>query len=106
MPATWDESRVLQSSFEQSITTARRSGDIRFVASVNNQEERSVELSLDFLTEGKTYEATLYQDAENSHGIKNPESYTITKKTVEKGDSITAKMGVGGGHAFSLRPIE
>ncbi|MBK1825529.1 glycoside hydrolase family 97 protein [Haloferula rosea] len=106
MPATWDESRVLNSKIGTYITTARRSGDSWFVGSVNDQNERTLEVKLDFLEAGKSYEATIYQDAEDSHGVKNPEAYEITTKSVKRGDVIPARMAVGGGHAMILRPAK
>jgi alpha-glucosidase len=103
MPATWDDSKVLNSKIGEYITTARRSGDTWFVASVNNQQERTLDVTLDFLEAGKTYESTIYQDAPDAHGLKNPEAYEIKTQTVKKGDVIPAKMAVGGGHAMILR---
>jgi alpha-glucosidase len=106
MPSTWDESRVLNSKIGVYITTARRSGKDWYVASVNNQQERTLDVKLDFLTPGKTYEATLYQDAPDAHGVKNPEVYEIKKMKVKCGDVIPAKMAVGGGHAMILKPVK
>lgn len=104
MPSTWDESRVLHSEIGTYITTARRSGDSWFIGSVNNEEVRTLELDLDFLQEGVTYEATIYEDAEDSHGVKNPEAYVVSKKLLKKGNILPAKMAVGGGHALILKP--
>ncbi len=106
MPATWDDTRVLNSKIGTYITTARRSGDTWFVASVNNQTERTLNVALDFLEPGKRYEAALFQDAPDAHGVKNPEAYEIKTATVKRGDVIPAKMAVGGGHAMILRPIK
>ena len=104
MPATWDETRVLNSKIGNYITTARRSGDTWFIASVNDQTERTLNVPLDILQPGKTYQATLYQDAPDAHGVKNSEAYEIKTATVKKGDVIEAKMAVGGGHAMILKP--
>ena len=106
MPSTWDESRVLQSELPKYITTARRSGDTWFVASVNDQSKRTLKVTLDFLDPDKTYEAKIYQDASDSHGVKNPEAYEVKTKTVKRGDVIEAKMAIGGGHAFILKPLK
>ncbi|MEI6892152.1 MAG: glycoside hydrolase family 97 catalytic domain-containing protein [Pontiella sp.] len=106
MPSTWDDSIVPNSKIGNYITTARRSGDIWFVASVNDQTERTLKVTLDFLEPGQSYEATLYQDAPDAHGVKNPEAYEIKKMIVKQGDVIPAKMAVGGGHAMILRPIK
>ncbi|MDQ8183503.1 glycoside hydrolase family 97 catalytic domain-containing protein [Pelagicoccus sp. SDUM812005] len=105
MPATWDDSLVPYSKIGEYVTVARRSGDTWFVASANDQSERSLDIKLDFLEAGKRYEATIYQDAADSHGVKNPEAYEIKMRRVKRGDVVTAKMAVGGGHAMILRPL-
>ncbi len=106
MPVTWDESRVVNSKISTYITVARRSGDTWFVGSVNDQSERTLDVPLDFLDAGKTYEAVVYQDAADAHGVKNPEVYAIKTLKVKAGDVIPARMAVGGGHAMILRPVK
>ena len=106
MPATWDETYVPNSEIGQYITVARRSGDTWFVGSVNDQTERTLPVPLDFLDPEISYEATLYEDTAETHGIKNPEAYSISKQTVKQGDVISAKMALGGGHAMIIRPAE
>ena len=106
MPATWDDTRVLQAKIGKYISMARRSGDDWFVGSVNNQQARTLQLTLDFLKPGTAYEATLYQDAADAHGIENPEAYSIATATVKLGDVIPAKMALGGGHAMIIRPVK
>ncbi|MDF7801304.1 glycoside hydrolase family 97 catalytic domain-containing protein [Pontiellaceae bacterium B1224] len=106
MPVTWDDTLIPNSKIGEYITTARRSGDTWFVGSVNNQEARTLEISLDFLEPGKTYAATLYLDAPDAHGLENPEAYEIKTKTVKKDDVVQAKMALGGGHAMILKPVQ
>ena len=105
MPATWDETLVPHSEIGKFITVARRSGDAWFVGSVNDQSERTLSIALDFLDPEISYEATLYEDAADTHGINNPETYAISKKFVRQGDVISATMAFGGGHAMILRPV-
>lgn len=106
MPATWDETRVPHAEMGEYITVVRRSGDTWFVGSVNDQKAKSLDIALDFLEPEKNYEATIYQDAPGAHGVKNPEVYVISKKTVKQGDVIAAQMASGGGHAMILRPVK
>lgn len=106
MPATWDDTRVPHSKIGEYITVARQSGDVWFVGSVNNQSPRTLEISLDFLEPETNYEATLYHDARDAHGVTNPEAYVIETTTVKRGDVMQARMAVGGGHAMMLRPVE
>ncbi|HUT10089.1 MAG TPA: glycoside hydrolase family 97 catalytic domain-containing protein [Thermoguttaceae bacterium] len=106
MPATWDETRVLNSKIGKYITVARRTGDVWFVGSVSDQTVQTLDIPLDFLEPGRGYEATLYQDAPDAHGVENPEAYEITTATVKRGNVVSAKMAVGGGHAMILRPAK
>lgn len=106
MPATWDDTRVPHSKIGEYITVARRSGDVWFVGSVNNQSPRTLEITLDFLEPNTAYEATLYRDAPDAHGVTNPEAYVIETVNVKRGDIVPATMAVGGGHAMMLRPVE
>ncbi|WP_302847816.1 glycoside hydrolase family 97 catalytic domain-containing protein [Polaribacter sp. KT25b] len=100
----WDESKVLSSEMGSYISTARRFEKEWFVGSVTNEEARTLEIKLDFLEEGKTYNVTYYQDTEKTHGIENPEVYQIKKGIVKKGDVIKAVMAPGGGHCMWIRP--
>lgn len=106
MPATWDDTRVLNAKIGRFITVARRSGDTWFVGSVNDRTARTLPIRLDFLEPDARYEVTLYQDAPDTHGLKNPEAYETTSRTARKGDVILARMAVGGGHAMILRPVK
>ena len=105
MPATWDESQVVHSKIGEHITTARRSGDQWFVGSVINEQGGTLQISLDFLEKGKCYEVTFYEDAPDTHYIKNRESYQIRKGQVSSADIIDAKMAPGGGHCMWIRPV-
>ena len=51
--------------------------------SLTNREKRTIELNLDLLPEGQKYEATLYEDAEDSHFVNNRESYSVRKELVD-----------------------
>ncbi|MDP4625883.1 MAG: glycoside hydrolase family 97 protein [Akkermansiaceae bacterium] len=103
--ATWDETIVPHSKMAEYLTVGRRSGDTWFLATVNNEEARTLEIPLDFLEEGMDYEVSLYEDTEETDGVRNPEAYAVSKKTVKAGDTLTAKMALGGGHVAILKPI-
>lgn len=42
----------------------------------------------------------------DAHFLDNPQSYTITKKTVTPADSIDVTMAPGGGFAISFKPCK
>ena len=104
LPMTWDETRILHGKIGSYISTARRSGDCWFVGSATNEEARTLHIRLDFLEPGKTYAATLYEDAADSHFQKNRETYQIRRTTVTNQDTIAAQMAPGGGHCILLEP--
>ncbi len=102
LPMTWDETKVLNASIGEYITTARRSKKDWFIASCSNEKGAELPIKLDFLEEGKTYQATLYEDAPDTHYKTNREAYRIRKLQVKKGDMIHAKLAPGGGHCIYL----
>jgi hypothetical protein len=106
MPMRWDETRILHGEIGQCITTARRSGDAWFIGSATNEEARTLSIPLEFLQEGVTYTATLYEDASDAHYRTNREAYQVSTIEVHRGDVIEAAMAPGGGHAIWVRPVE
>ena len=63
-PTTWSRTLVPNGEIGKYITIARkeRGGDSWFIGSITNEEARSLEVSLDFLDEGATYRAIIYED--------------------------------------------
>jgi hypothetical protein len=79
--------------------------DTWFVGGVTDEEARTADFSLDFLTPGKTYEAVIYADAPDAHYKTNPKAYVITRRNVTAGDTMSVAMAPGGGFAVSLRAL-
>ena len=104
LPMTWDETCILHGEIGSYICTARRSGDCWFVGSATDEEARTLDIPLDFLEPGKTYAATMYEDAPDTHFQTNREAYRIRRSRVTCGDTIPARMGPGGGHCILLAP--
>ncbi|GAB5554437.1 MAG: glycoside hydrolase family 97 protein [Saprospiraceae bacterium] len=99
----WDESKILHAKMGEYITTARRHGDQWFIGSAYNQKGGTLEIALDFLEAGKTYQITYYEDTAETHGKTNPEAYQVRTGTIKKGDIVEAKMASGGGHCMWIR---
>ena len=125
LPMTYDETRVLNAEIGRLVTLAKRSGSAWFVSSLADEKGRSFELTLDFLEEGVTYDATLYEDGEDADyryigpankkaakakGVElvptktKRELYQVRKKTVQRGDVIRVRIAPGGGHNLWIRP--
>jgi hypothetical protein len=57
---------------------------------------------MNFLEPGKTYEATIYADAENADYKEAPQAYRIWKQNVTASDVLSMTMARGGGFAISF----
>ena len=57
---------------------------------------------MNFLEPGKTYEATIYADAEDADYKENPQAYKIWKQDVTADDVLSMTMARGGGCAISF----
>ncbi len=100
----WDESRIIHSKIGEYITTVRRHDKDWFIGSAISQKGGTLNIKLDFLEEGKLYDATFYEDTDETDCKTNPEAYQIRKTQVKKDDIIKAKMAPGGGHCMWIRP--
>ncbi|NNM17676.1 MAG: glycoside hydrolase family 97 C-terminal domain-containing protein, partial [Croceitalea sp.] len=64
---------------------------------------RDITIDFEFLEDGKTYEAVMYKDAENSHFRENPTAIDIQQLEIKKGTTQTITFKEGGGFAISLK---
>lgn len=102
IPTTWDETKVIQGTPGQYITTARRRGTDWFVGTITNNDARQVKLELKFLEPGKKYKAKIYSDdpSVNTATHVKVSMQMITSKTV-----LNISMQPSGGEAISLEQI-
>ena len=100
----WDDSRYLEAEPADYITVARKAKgtDNWFVGGKCDENGHKAKVTLDFLDSGKKYECTIYADAKDAHYETNPKAYTITKRTVKKGDVLNITEAPGGGFAVSI----
>ena len=108
VPVDWSESVYLEAEPGEYITIARREkgGKDWYVGCTNGYNNHKSELNLDFLTPGQRYEATIYADASDASWDKNPQAYTITKKTVTSKSRLKLNVVPGGGYAISIKAIQ
>jgi hypothetical protein len=102
----WDTSIVLNGEIGEFITIARkeRNTDKWFLGSITGENDRTLDVSLNFLDDGKEYTATIYSDVGDSHWDKNPTAYKIENKSVNNSDTLKLKLAPGGGTAISFIP--
>jgi alpha-glucosidase len=103
-PTTWSRTLVPNGEIGKYITIARkeRSGDSWFIGSITNEEARSLEVSLDFLDEGATYRAIIYEDGPEADFERNPYEMTIRQIAVTKADTLHLRLARSGGAAVRI----
>lgn len=103
--ADWSDSRYIEAEPARYITVARKAKgtDDWFIGGKCNEDGHKSIVKLDFLDKGRKYEATIYADGKDASYDKNPKAYTITKRTVKKGDVLKLTEARGGGFAVSVK---
>ena len=104
----WIQSRYLLAEPGEYVVIARqgkKSGQW-FCGGVTDDQKRSLDVPLQFLEPGKTYEATLYRDAADAHYKDNPQAYVVEKRNVTSHDYLPITMAPGGGFAISFEEVK
>ena len=104
----WETTKVLNGQIGDYVTIARkeRAGDRWFLGAVTDENPRTHQLNLDFLDAGKSYQATIYGDAKDTHFINNPTAYDIREVEVNSEDMLELNLAPGGGAAVSFVPLD
>jgi len=100
VPATWDETRVLNGVVGEYVTIARRYGNDWYLGSITDWTPRNLEVPLRFLGPGK-YVAEIYSDSPET--VKNPQLSIREEKTVDAGMTLNLKLVSGGGQAIRFK---
>jgi alpha-glucosidase len=104
VPTTWDDTVALDGAIGDYVTVARRSGRDWFVGSMTDEQPRTLSVPLRFLDRGRRYVATVYGDAPDTDLETNPNEVRITRRVVDRGDTLVLRMAGGGGAAVHLSP--
>lgn len=103
----WIQSKYLLAEPGDYIVVARqgKKNGQWFAAGVTDENRRTLEVPMSFLDAGRTYEATIYADAEDADYQTNPQAYQIYKKVVASSDTLSVDCARGGGFAISFREL-
>jgi alpha-glucosidase len=99
VPASWDETRVLNGEPAKYITIARRSGKDWFIGSITDWDARELEVPLNFLGRG-AYIAEIYADGPDA--ATRPKESAVEKRRVNSSTVLKLKLAPGGGCAIRL----
>ena len=107
-PTTWSKTLVPHGEIGKYVTVARkeRGGDNWWVGSITNEEARTLELRLDFLDEGATYRAVIYEDGPTADFERNPYEMTIRQQEVNCQSTLTLRLARSGGVGIRIERIK
>lgn len=98
IPVTWDETRALKAVAGKFAVVAKRKGNKWYVGAINGSNEGiELEIPLDFLTPGKNYTMTGFEDGINA--FRQAMDYRKTQRRVDSTVKATLKIARNGGWA-------
>ena len=105
VPVTWDETIALEAKVGEYAVVAKRKDNKWYVGGItnNNGNGRTVDLDFSFLTKGKTYQMTYFEDGINAG--RQAMDYRKKTTSVKHGDKMTIQMARNGGWAGEIHPV-
>jgi len=102
----WDTTRVLQGKIGDYVVVARRerNGPSWFIGAITDEEARSFDVPLTFLTPGRRYVAEIYADGPGANWYANPLPVAISRRVVTAASRLHLALAPGGGQAIRIRP--
>lgn len=102
----WDDTRILEAEPGDYVTIARKAKnkDEWYIGAIADEQARTSNIPLSYLTPKRTYVATIYGDAANAHWQSNPMAYQIQNFLVNDQTVLKINLASGGGAAISLKP--
>jgi alpha-glucosidase len=102
----WDTTRVLDGRIGDYVVVARRvrGGATWFVGAITDEQARTLDVPLSFLTPGRNYVAEIYADGPNANWLDNPLPVTISRRPVTRATRLRVMLAHGGGQAIRIRP--
>ncbi len=104
----WDTTRVIAGRIGDYVAVARRErgGQTWFLGAITDEEGRTLDVPLSFLTPGKRYVAEIYADGLKANWLDNPLPVAITQRPVTSATRLRVVLAPGGGQAIRIRPAD
>lgn len=106
MPASWDETHVVEAEIGQKVVIARRQGIQWYVAGICNEQGKECVLNFSFLNQQKKYKAIGVYDNDKSHYKNHPEEYQILEEDLIGIGQKKIIMAPGGGFLIRLTEMQ
>ncbi len=108
VPTDWAESIAIAGEAGDYVVLARRKrgGGDWYLGAIGDEQQRVINVPLDFLVEDQDYVATIYRDGEEADWQTNPLDYVIEEKELDHATVLELRLAAGGGTAIRFRPEE
>jgi alpha-glucosidase len=102
----WDTTRVISGKIGDYVVVARRErgGPTWFLGAITDEEGRTFDIPLSFLTPGRRYVAEIYADGPGANWLTNPLPVAISRRPVTSATRLHLSLARGGGTAIRIRP--
>lgn len=97
----WIESRTLAGEIGEYIVMMRETQDAYLIGAATNEENRTIEIPLDFLPKG-SFQACVVEDGEDAHYLNNRESLRTSKVEVNRKSHLQVRLACGGGACITI----
>ena len=107
VPTDWKESKAIAGEVGDYVVFARqeRKGDDWYLGALTDENARTINIKLDCLTEGKTYQAQIYRDGEKAEWKNNPYDLVIEEKSVTVNEALSLRLATSGGVAIRFKAV-
>ena len=104
VPVNWEQTKVLDGRIGDYVVVARqdRNSPDWYIGAITDEEARTFQVPLDFLTPGKKYVAEIYADGKDADWLTNPLPVDISKRNVSSRTTLTLRLAPGGGQAIRI----
>ncbi len=102
----WDTTRVIDARIGDYVVVARRErgGKTWFLGAITDEQGRTLDVPLTFLTPGRLYVAEVYADGPKANWLDNPLPVAISRRAVTSATRLRVVLAPGGGQAIRIRP--
>jgi alpha-glucosidase len=103
----WETSKTIDGRIGDYVIVARKAknSDDWFLGAITDEEARTFNVALNFLTPGRKYTAEIYADAPGANWATNPLPVAISKRTVDSSTNLSVVLAPGGGQAVRFTPV-
>ena len=108
VPCIWSDTKVLNAKIGEYTTIVRKDwkSENWYLGSLTDKNARKMEVSLQFLEKGKSYQAEIYADGAGADYKTNPYPVLISTQKVDRNTVLNLNLAPGGGTAIKFSVVQ